>query len=84
MYLDPGFGGMLFQVVVAIIAMGGILVFSLRRKIRALFSKNKDAGGKTAGIVAPADIKTDAADDAIDMLSDEPSDESSDKSVSSD
>jgi len=31
MYLDPGFGGMLLQVLVAIAAAGGVLVFFHRR-----------------------------------------------------
>jgi len=82
MYLDPGFGGMLVQVVIAIVAMGGILLFTLRRKIRALFSgkkgagANKDAdlnrGAGAAGIAGVANqpgLQTDT-DDAIDMLSD--------------
>jgi len=37
MYLDPGFGGMLLQVVVVIIAMGGAILFSLRKKLRDFF-----------------------------------------------
>jgi hypothetical protein len=44
MYLDPGFGGMFIQVLVAIVAAGGILIFSLRRKLKALFSKNHSVG----------------------------------------
>ena len=72
MYLDPGFGGMLVQVIVAIVAMGGIVVFSLRRKIHALFSKNKNTGGKTAGTEYPTDPAAGSTDDdAIDMLSDD-------------
>jgi len=73
MYLDPGFGGMLVQVVVAIVAMGGIIAFSLRRKIRALFSKNKDTGNKAADLADRANAENDTTDDAIDMLSDEAS-----------
>jgi len=43
MYLDPAFGGMLVQVIIAIVAVGGGLLYALRRKIRTLFSKkNKD------------------------------------------
>jgi len=76
MYLDPGFGGMLVQIIVAIVAMGGILVFSLRRKIRALFSKNKGIGSKTVDPEAAAGAISDATDDAIDMLSDDTSDDS--------
>ena len=40
MYLDPAFGGMLVQIIVAIIAVGGGVLYSFRRKIRALFSKD--------------------------------------------
>jgi len=42
MYLDPGFGGMLVQALVAIVAVGGGILFSFRKKIRATFSKSKD------------------------------------------
>jgi len=76
MYLDPGFGGMLLQVLVAIAAAGGVIVFSLRRKIRSLFSKNKvtDAG-KVGDDANAAVIDKSAAgsegDDMIDMLSGE-------------
>jgi len=76
MYLDPGFGGMLAQVLVAIAAAGGIILFSLRRKLRALFSKNKEADfGKTNDDEDAAGASTDATesgdDDVIDMLSDD-------------
>lgn len=42
MYLDPGFGGMLVQVIVALIAAGGAILFSFRKKIKKVFSKNKN------------------------------------------
>jgi len=64
MYLEPGFGGMLLQILVAIAAAGGVMVFSLRRKIAALFSKNKSKGfpvGDNAG-------DTTGKADVIDML----------------
>jgi hypothetical protein len=41
MYLDPAFGGMLLQVIIAIVAVGGGIIYSFRRKIKAFFSKNK-------------------------------------------
>jgi hypothetical protein len=65
MYLDPGFGGMFIQVVVAIVAAGGILIFSLRRKIKALFSKKENAGEFNQ----PIDTDIQGADDLIDPLS---------------
>ena len=68
MYLDPGFGGMLLQAIVGIVAVGGAIIFSFRKKIKELFSKsdkndeNKDSSG---------DVKiTESKDDAIDMLDD--------------
>jgi len=63
MYLDPGFGGMLLQVIIAIVAVGGGLLFAFRRKISQLFSrKNKtDASAQN----------NDVQEDAVDMLDDE-------------
>lgn len=69
MYLDPGFGGMLVQVLVAIVAAGGIIIFSLRRKISALFSKKKDTD--LSETTADAADTAKSADDVVDMLSDE-------------
>ena len=68
MYLDPGFGGMLIQIVVAVVAAGGVIAFTMRKKIKALFSRNKGD--------APTTTTTDSAvsnadDEVIDMLSDE-------------
>jgi len=70
MYLDPGFGGMLVQVILAIIAGGGAIVFALRKKIRALFSRNK-TDSSTSQV---AQKESSAEDEAIDMLSDEKQD----------
>jgi len=80
MYLDPGFGGMLVQVLIAIVAAGGILMFSLRRKIKALFSKNKKDDKNADDIDTSADgVSTSAAvndeDGVIDMLSDDKTNE---------
>jgi hypothetical protein len=66
MYLDPGFGGMLLQAVVAIVAVGGAIIFSFRRKIKELFTKNKKGNGKKQ---EQYDMKTaESQDDTIDML----------------
>jgi len=69
MYLDPGFGGMLLQVIVVIAAMGGAILFSLRKKIKRFFTKNKDTNN---------DITTNATtqltpndSDIIDALEDD-------------
>jgi len=66
MYLDPGFGGMLLQVIVAIAAVGGAILFSLRKKIKQLFSKNKSDIPPIANQAA----STDNDDEAVDMLDD--------------
>jgi len=68
MYLDPGFGGMLIQIIVALIATGGAIIFALRRKIKALFSKK---GNTDISAAATTGTTTPAADDAVDMLSDD-------------
>jgi hypothetical protein len=65
MYLDPGFGGMLLQGVVLITAVGGAIVFSLRKKIRNFFKKDKDEEQPT--------LFEEHEDDAIDMLDDDAS-----------
>ena len=66
MYLDPSFGGMLIQIVVAIVAGGGAMLFALRRKVRSLFSRNKD----DKSILSTNNV-SDSHDDAIDVLADE-------------
>ena len=62
MYLDPGFGGMLVQVIVAIVAVSGGILYSLRRKIRGLFKKD---GSKPKTETASTHVELD---DAIDVL----------------
>ena len=41
MYLDPLFGSMVVQVIVVAVACGGAVLFSIRKKLRRLFSKKK-------------------------------------------
>jgi hypothetical protein len=67
MYLDPGFGSMLIQVAVALVAAGGVLMFSLRKKLAGLF-KGKSGGGSKASKSAdrPDSNQTDQVIDAID------------------
>jgi len=77
MYFDPGFGGALLQIVVTIAAAGGILLFSLRRKLRALFSKGKERSARNASIGVDADaVEANKLDDGgvIDVLSDDEAD----------
>ena len=62
MYLDPGFGGMLLQVIVAIAAVGGGILFSFRKKISVLFRKDIDKPKKAVSNVSETE------DDAVDVL----------------
>jgi len=65
MYLDPGFGGMMVQVIILIVAVGGGVLFSLRKKIKRLFSKDK---GNT--ISSNTSTFHDVPDDVVDVLGD--------------
>jgi hypothetical protein len=67
MYIDPAFGGMLLHVIIGIAAVAGAVLFSLRRKIRALFKKDKPSTA-SAGENA---VNADKNDDMVDTLSDE-------------
>jgi len=71
MYIDPTFGGILLQVLVALVATGGAIVFAMRRKIKVLFSKGK-SDENASNVLNATDSAIDASDDdAVDMLSDE-------------
>jgi len=65
MYLDPSFGGMLIQILVAIVAGGGAILFGMRRKIMAFFKKNK------RDIPASINRQSQADGEIVDMLSDD-------------
>ena len=65
MYLDPSFGGMLLQVLVAIAASVGVFVFGMRKKIKALFKKNKN------DTAAKNNRQAMDEGEVIDMLADE-------------
>ncbi len=47
MYLDPGFGQMIIQVVVAAVAAGGAYVLLFKDKIKSLFKRGKKAEDAT-------------------------------------
>jgi hypothetical protein len=66
MYLDPSFGGMLIQIIVAIVAGSGAIIFGMRRKIMAFFKKNKN--GIPANVNAQS--SSDGEKEVIDMLAD--------------
>jgi len=71
MYLDPGFGGMLLQVIVALVAVGGAILYSMRKKIRNLFKK-KDSDSDSCSIKPSVEIHTEnTEDDLVDTLSEE-------------
>jgi len=40
MYLDPGFGSMVIQVVIGLIAAGGVALYTLRQKIAKMFGRS--------------------------------------------
>jgi len=40
MYLDPGFGSMVIQVIIGLIAAGGVVLYTLRQKIAKLFGRS--------------------------------------------
>jgi len=42
MYLDPGFGSMIIQVVVAAIASCGVVLYMMKSKIKAFLSRKKN------------------------------------------
>ena len=65
MYLDPGFGGMLLQLIVALIAMGGAIIFSMRKKISKAFKKDKTDVISKEQTTA---VKVSTDEDTIDVL----------------
>ena len=62
MYLDPGFGSMVIQLVVAGIAAAGAFLFMARSRIKEFFRKRKEKGNGEAGDEAGDEPKS-AADD---------------------
>jgi len=67
MYLDPGFGGMLLQVLVAIAAGGGVIIYGMRKKIKALFKKNKNISKTNVN----SQTSGDDEEGIVDMLADD-------------
>jgi len=67
MYLDPGFGGMLLQVIIVIAAVGGAILYSMRKRIRDLFkNKKKDSNDENNSTSSTETMHAD--DDTIDTL----------------
>ena len=69
MYLDPGFGGMLVQVLVAIVAVGGATVFTFKKRIKEFFTKKK-SNDPNANVVETTEAEAEV-EDAIDAMDDE-------------
>ena len=67
MYLDPAYGGMLLQVILDLIVVGGAMIFVMRRKVRELFTKNKDDIYKDQ----PETSNSASEDGVIDTLADQ-------------
>jgi type IV secretory pathway TrbF-like protein len=61
MYLDPGFGSMFIQIVVAIIAAGGAILFSMRKKIRGWLTKGKAGDASAAAKAGGTDPRPNAS-----------------------
>ena len=64
MYLDPGFGGSLLQIVVVLAVAGGAILFSIRRKIRNMFSREQVNATSADNYLS----NTEAKDDVVDVL----------------
>ena len=50
MYLDPGFGSMIIQMIVAGIAAAAAFIFIARKKISGFFRKDKNSGTESTSI----------------------------------
>jgi hypothetical protein len=48
MYLDPGFGSMLIQALIGLIAVAGSSFFLFRQRIKVFFQNRKNRGGGQA------------------------------------
>jgi len=69
MYLDPAFGGMLLQVILALVVVGGAMIFVMRRKIRELFTKNNADTYKAHP--KPTSTISESEDGVVDVLADQ-------------
>jgi len=68
MYLDPGFGGMLMQAIIALVAVGGATLYAVRRKIKDFFTGAKNKEAKRSISTEKLD---DNNEDVIDALADD-------------
>ena len=68
MYIDPAFGGMLLQVVLGIVAVGGAIIYSIKRRAKRLLGKdNPDEQMNTVN------FSSGGANEMVDTLAEESS-----------
>ncbi len=41
MYFDPGFGSMIIQVILAVLAAAGVVWLTMKKRIKTIFSRKK-------------------------------------------
>ena len=76
MYIDPAFGGMLLQVVLGIVAVGGAIIYSIKRRAKRLLGKdNPDEQMNTV------DFSSSGANEMVDTLAEGSSDATADASA---
>ena len=68
MYIDPAFGGMLLQVVLGIVAVGGAIIYSVKRRAKKLLGK--DSPNEQMNTVS---FSSGGANDMVDTLAEESS-----------
>ena len=66
MYIDPAFGGMLLQVLLGIVAVGGAIVYSIKRRAKKLLGK--DSPGE---LMKSVDFTIGDENEIVDTLSEE-------------
>ena len=66
MYIDPAFGGMLLQVVLGIVAVGGAIVYSIKRRAKRMLGK--DSTDEQLNIV---EFNQDGANEMVDTLAED-------------
>ena len=70
MYIDPAFGGMLLQVVLGIVAVGGAIIYSIKRRAKKMLGK--DNPGEQMNTV---DFNSSGSNEMVDTLAEEPAEE---------
>ena len=63
MYIDPAFGGMLLQVALGIVAVGGAIIYSVKRRAKKLLGKDN-----TNEHLNPINANTSGKNEMVDTL----------------